>query len=360
MKTIILNDNSSKSLYGFRSNVIKLAVSLGHRVVCVCPNDGRINDIEKMGAVVEVVNLQRKGSSILNDYKLYKNYVQIFKKYSADLVLNYSIKPNIYGQMACMKLGIKSMCMLTGAGYAFMNNSPTAVIARILYRLTLHKATQVWFLNADDKNDFIRKNYVSSQKAKLIYGEGVDIETFKPVFQNHSPVIFAYVGRMLSDKGVYEFVEAVSQIPNAKGVLVGGVDNGNPSAIAQETIDTWVREKAVEYWGIQHDMAKVYSEISCLVMPSYREGLNMSVMEAMASSLPVIVSNVRGCKDLVNDGENGYICKVKDNERLKEKMEKMLQNNMKEMGKKGRERVEKKYQVSHTNLKYMKLFEEVL
>ena len=355
MKTIILNDNSSKSLYGFRKNVIVLAISLNHKVVCVCPDDGRAEDIRALGAVVEVVDLQRKGNSILNDFKLYKSYVKIFKKYSADLVLNYSIKPNIYGQMACSKLGVKSVCIITGAGYAFMYNNLTSIIARLLYRITLPKATKVWFLNQDDKDDFVRGGYVKLENARLVNGEGVDTTLYKPSYTPHTPLIFAYVGRMLYDKGVAEFVQAVSKIPNVKGVLIGGIDI-NHSAISQDVIDGWVCDNAIEYWGEQSDMQAVYKKISCLVLPSYREGLSMSVMEAMASGLPVIVSNVRGCKDLVNDGGNGYICEVKSSQSLKNSIEKMCQSDMKKMGACGRQMIEKKYSHLMINMAYRNTF----
>ena len=360
MKTIILNDNSSKSLYGFRSNVIKLAIKMKYNVVCICPDDGRINDIKKLGAKVEIVDLQRKGNSIFNDYKLYLEYKSIFKKHNTDLVINYSIKPNIYGALACAKLNIKSMCMITGAGYAFMNNSPTAIIARILYRYALPKASKVWFLNNADKNDFINGGYVKKQNAKLINGEGVDINKFKPSFKSHKPVVFAYVGRMLWDKGVGEFVDGVSQIDNAKGVLIGGIDNGNPSAILKQQIDEWVADEKIEYWGEQSDMTKAYNKISVVVLSSHREGLNMTLMEAMSCSLPIITSNVRGCADLVENERNGYICKVKDVNSLKQSMEKMIVSDMKKMGICGRAIIEKKYSNDMIDLEYKKLFDRYL
>lgn len=159
----------------------------------------------------------------------------------------------------------------------------------------------------------------------------MDITLYTQSYAQHTPLIFAYVGRMLYDKGVAEFVQAISKIPNAKGVLIGGIDS-NPSAISQDVMDGWVLDNAIEYWGVQSDMQAVYKNISCLVLASYREGLSMSVMEAMASSLPVIVSNVRGCKDLVNDGDNGYICEVKSSQSLKHTIEKMCQSDMKKMG----------------------------
>ncbi|RQM71776.1 glycosyltransferase family 1 protein, partial [Aeromonas jandaei] len=242
-----------------------------------------------------------------------------------DVVVHYTIKPNIYGSLAAKMAGIPSIAVTTGLGYTFVNDNIVAKIARILYKIAFRFPDEVWFLNDDDRQIFLIKNLVASEKAVLLHGEGVDLEYFKPQIREFSDgkIRFLLIARMLWDKGIGEFVEAARLIrdryPNAIFQLLGECNVANPSAINRQQISLWEAEGIIEYLGTTSDVRPIIAQADCLVLPSfYREGIPRTLMEAAAMAKPLVTTDNVGCRDVVIDRETGLLCRVKDHISLAE------------------------------------------
>jgi glycosyltransferase involved in cell wall biosynthesis len=202
---------------------------------------------------------------------------------------------------------------------------------QILYRRALQKNVEVWFLNHDDQQVFLMKNLVSREKSFLLPGEGIDTDTFYPApYENaKKEVIFLLVGRIIKHKGIYEFVKAAEWL-RQKGLavklqLLGFFDEDNPVAISREQVAEWERRNIISYLGHTDEVAPFIAQADCIVLPSYREGIPLSLLEGASMSKALIATDVAGCRELIRDGVNGYLCKKKDWVDLAGKMEKYYQ-----------------------------------
>ncbi len=247
-------------------------------------------------------------------YTLYRLYQQI----APDFIIHYTIKPNIYGSLAAKWAGIPSIAITTGLGYTFVNDNWVAKAARGLYKLAFRFPKEVWFLNEDDRQVFLKHRLVSEDKAVLLHGEGVDLTHFAPQAKSvdDGKVRFLLIARMLWDKGVGEYVEAARIVrqkhPKAVFQLLGACGVANPSVIERAQIAQWEQEGLVEYLGTTADVRPVIANADCVVLPSYREGIPRTMIESSAMAKPLIVTAVPGCRDVVLPGQTGYLCPVKD------------------------------------------------
>ena len=291
----------------------------------------------------------------------------MLKTLKPDLSITYTIKPNIYASIAAESLGIKYLPVTTGLGYTFLAKGIVPKIARMLYKFAFRKADQVWFLNKDDIASFKEARLIADEKVVQLYGEGVDTTRFSEKNTLVDDQVFLLVGRMLKDKGVIEYVEAArilkKKYPSVRFQLLGAVWLDNPAAIKEEEISAWTKEGIVEYLGRTSDVRPYLRKAMCVVLPSYREGVPCTLMEAASMARPLVATDVPGCHEVVEDGYNGYLCQVKNAEDLAAKMERIILMSPEEreqMGRNGRQLMIDKFEVKHVIAQYDNMIEKLL
>lgn len=359
MKVLVFSNRAS-NLIGFRYELLKSLVKSGIEVCTVAPPD--IESIsEKMSEIgVRYIPLDYSKSSI-NPFKelgVIFAIMSIIKREVPDVMFSFMTKPVIYGSIAAKLCGVKHIqSMIEGLGYMFIGRTIKQrilkYIALVLYWIALKCTNRVYFLNDDDKQYF-EKHLVSPKKTKRIFGIGIDLEKFFPVEHSKGNLMFLFVGRLLVDKGIKEFIEAAkivsAKYSQARFVIVGGADE-NPASLSSEEIAEYAKTTAIKFVGIQADVRPYLMECSALVLPSYREGMPVSPMEAMASSRAVILTDVPGCRELiirkspsdtldngVFEGRNGYMVEKGNSQAIAKAMIDLIENPCKieAMGREGR------------------------
>ena len=360
MKKILFMGNTAWSMYNFRRVVFSDLLSLDYIIYIVAPLDIKFQEeLEKLGCKFISLEIKAKGTNPFRDFILIFQIKKILEKVQPDFCFFYTIKPNIYGSIAASMLRIPHIAIITGLGYTFINHNLISYIAKCLYKIALVKAKEVWFLNQDDKETFVSKKIVKRTKVRLLPGEGIDLNRFskKPMVLD---VSFLLMARMLWDKGIGEFVEAAKFIkqryPDTRFCLLGFIGVDNPTAIPKEQIEEWCSMGLVEYLGVTSDVRPFIENCSCVVLPSYREGVPVSLLEGAAMGRPLITTDVAGCKEAVEDTVNGYLCKVKDVETLVSAMEKIILMSMEQrviMGEAGRVKMQCEFDIKLATERYI-------
>jgi glycosyltransferase involved in cell wall biosynthesis len=271
-----------------------------------------------------VIGIDRSGLNPIADLRLLGEYRRILKRMRPAAFLGFTIKPNIYGCIAARSLGIPAIANISGLGTVFIKRGPLLAFVTRLYRFGLSRAAVVFFQNPDDRALFVARRMVRPEQARLLPGSGVDLDRFAPAPQPVGPPTFLLIARLLGDKGVREFVAAArslrADLPDARFQLLGPIDEGNRTAIARAELDEWIAQGAVDYLGETDDVRPYVAAASAVVLPSYREGLPRSLLEAAAMARPLIATDVPGCREVVEDGINGILCQARDAESLAKAM----------------------------------------
>ena len=352
-RTIVVTANSSWNIVNFRAGLIRALIGAGHPVVVIAPDEGsNAARIEELGARFVAIRLRGSGLSPVDDARLLWTYVRLFRRLRPFAMLGYTIKPNIYGSIAAEVTGVRVINNISGLGTAFLRAGPLQRLATSLYRRALRRSHVVFFQNPDDRELFLKRRLVRGSQARLLPGSGVDLVHFapKPARDADGLVRFLLIARLLWDKGVGEFVEAArmlrSRHPGARFQLLGFVGADNRSAIPTTTLEAWVAEGVVEYLGETDDVREAIAQSDCVVLPSYREGLPRSLIEAAAIGRPVITTDVPGCRDAIEVGETGLLCEVRSATLLAAAMERMIAMPAAEreiMGRRARDRAERTF-----------------
>lgn len=349
---LIMVANTSWSVFNFRHSLIKELLNCGVELYVIAPEDKFSAKLTEMGCQVLDLPMQAKGVNPIADLALMLRLLRNYREIKPDFIIHYTIKPNIYGSLAAKLADIPSLAITTGLGYTFVNQNVVSKVARQLYKFAFRYPKEVWFLNEDDRRAFLEHHLIEPDKAVLLHGEGVNLNHFVPTDkpQPDENIRFLLIARMLRDKGVCEFVEAARQIrqryPNAIFQLLGDCGVPNPSVIGREEIAQWEREGVVEYLGTTDDVRPIIAQADCLVLPSYREGIPRTMIESAAMAKPLIVSDAPGCRDVVLDGQTGYLCEVKNAKSLAQRCEQFLtlsDSEKQAMGKAGRSFMEAKF-----------------
>jgi glycosyltransferase involved in cell wall biosynthesis len=335
-QVIAIIGNEGFSLLNFRGPLIEDLVARGHRVVALAPDmdTGTQAALKALGAEPRAIALKRTGLNPLADLAALTSLWRMLRRLKPDVTLGYAAKPVIYGTLAAWAARVPHrFAMVEGLGYVFIDRLGDSVRKRMLrriveglYRLALHRAERVFFLNDDDIADFTSMGLVEPKKVIKLGGIGVDLEQWRPVPPVVAPLTFTFVGRLLRDKGVHEFVAAARAIkrtsPETRFPLIGGLDT-NPESVSREDAKAWVAEDLVEWPG--HVPAQPWlAQTSVFVLPSYREGVPRSTQEAMAMGRPVITTDAPGCRDTVIDGRNGFLVPPRDADALAEAMRRFI------------------------------------
>lgn len=322
--------NTSWNIYNFRMSLVQALLADGHEVVAVAPCDAYSEKLVEAGCIFVPVQMEQ-GTNPFTDLLLCRRLYQTYKRLQPDVVLHYTIKPNIYGAVAAHWAGIPAINNVSGLGTVFITRDYISAVALRLYKFAFRYPAKVFFQNQDDCRLFLRNKLVSESITEVLPGSGINLQEFIPAdqFKRNSPFIFLMVARVLYDKGVVEFVQASKivqeQYPNVKCRLLGKVDELSRSGIRRSKLEEWLATGVIGYLGTTDDVAAVIATADCVVLPSYREGIPRTLLEAAAMAKPLIATNVPGCREVVQQGINGYLCRARNAGALAEKMGQMLQ-----------------------------------
>lgn len=369
---IALIANSTWNIYNFRLHIVKKLLEKGYEVSIIAPVDPYISKLKDLAGVsfVPLKHLKRKSTNPIDDIRLFFELWGIVKNEKFDLIINFTIKPNIYAGFVAGMRSIPFITVVTGLGYTFLHKGIINTITKVLYRLAFKKSSKVIFENEDDLILFKKLAIVPSTKGISVKGCGIDTAWFKPgetEQEKGTPTVFSFIGRLLYDKGIYEFIEA-ARLVRAKRQdiefwVIGPIDKENPSALKEEDLLSWIKQKTVVYHGNADDVRPYIERSNCIVTPSYREGLPKINLEALAMAKAVITSDSAGCRETVTDGQNGYLFEVKNVKDLASKILKfaaLSRSEQQQMGARGREKAETIFNDKLISGEYLSIIHEVL
>jgi glycosyltransferase involved in cell wall biosynthesis len=349
---IALVANSSWNIYNFRLNVLDILIEKGYEVIVLAPLDIYSHYGNEFPTVrhIPLRFLARRSLNPFHDLAFVFELFSIYRKEKPDILLHYTIKPNIYGGIVSRFLGLPTIACITGLGYTFINTGFVHGLTKQLYKFAFGRVERVIFENIDDRLLFDDLKIVEAAKSVSVKGCGINIERFYPMphweksLQNAR--VFTFIGRFLHDKGIVEFVEAAKLVkqkyPETLFWLVGEIDNDNPAAIHSNILRGWILDGLIENKGFMDDVRPFIAASDCIVCPSYREGMPRVLLEGMAMERAIITTDVPGCREAVVDGVNGFLVTVKSAQALADAMCRLIEltdEGRAEMGKKGREKV---------------------
>lgn len=355
-------------------------VAKGFRVLCLAAPDHTVAQIENLGVKFIPIEISRSGMNIIAEFRLIHKLYTVFKECAPDLIISYTIKPNIYAPILAKIMSIPCLCVVTGLGYAFVKNNVRALTARTLLYSGLYASHKFWVINRDDRVRLCDHHKILDKKCDVLPGEGIDTDYFSPdsgveFFGGHQengaaphPQRFTFLmaSRILRDKGVVEFCEAFKEVkslyPHAHAIVLGSIDPGNPSSLTQPELKDLCDSCGVEYQGFTHDVRAFLALCDTCVLPSYREGIPLTLLEAGSMAKPLITTDAPGCRDIVIDRENGLLVEIKSVESLSRAMQEMLDmspQDRAQMGARARQICIEKFSISRTLAHYDAVIESL-
>jgi glycosyltransferase involved in cell wall biosynthesis len=353
--------NTSWNIYNFRLNFIKSLIAEGHEVHTIAPVDDYTHFLREIGCIHHNVKMDSRGANPIKDLGLLIELWSIYRKLKPEVVLHFTIKPNVYGTLAAAILGIPSVNNVCGLGTVFLKDNLVSKIAIWLYKISFRYPSKIFFQNPDDLRLFVSRKLVSEQRADIVPGSGINLDHFIPTdFQRNETFTFLMISRLITDKGVLEYVDAIHRFKQqgikAKFQVLGAIDPQHKRGIKEKTIAKWIEEGTFEYLGTTNDVRQFINKADCVVLPSYREGTPRTLLEAASSAKPIIATNVPGCNHVVEDNINGLLCKIKDEKDLADKMVQMHamdDSTLKAFGLNGRIKMESQFDEKLVINKYL-------
>jgi glycosyltransferase involved in cell wall biosynthesis len=353
-RTVLITSNTSWYLLKFRKGTIQRLLAEGYHVVCLAPEDAYSVKLEELGAEFIAVPLEGKSIGPLLELKSLLAIYCIVRKLKPAFVYNHTIKMNLYVGLSCRLLDVPYSNNVSGLGTVFLHKGLAYRLAQKLYGYTNSGAKTVFLQNEEDRDTFLELKLVTEDKAVLLPGSGIDLNAyaFSPVPET-KPFTFIMIARLIADKGVREYVDAARTViavcttdENLRFILVGPGGISNASAIGDDEVARWNTQGVVEYVGNQDDVIPWIEQSHVLVLPSYREGMPRTVLEAASIGRPAIVTDVPGCRQSVVDGETGWYCEVRDVESLAVSMLRVVdlpREELERFGVRARHRVEERF-----------------
>ncbi len=366
--------NTAWAIHTYRHGLIRTLLAQKVEVTVLAPPDRTFALLSAMGCRCIALPVASKGTNPFADLRTLGALYRHYRALRPDLVFHYTIKPNIYGSIAAWLARVPSVAVTTGLGYVFIQSGRAAQIARRLYRLAFRFPREIWFLNRDDQATFLAQKLLAHpERAQLLHGEGVDLEQFafsalppSSATSASAPFVFVLIGRLLWDKGVAEYVTAARQLrpryPHVRFQLLGPVGVANPSALSRADVAAWEREGLIEYLGEADDVRPTIAAASCVVLPSYREGVPRTLMEAAAMGRPIVATDVPGCREVVADGVNGLLCEARSAESLAAALTQMLElpaTARQQMAEQGRHKVTAEFDERDVIARYLALIQRL-
>lgn len=354
---LLVLTNCVAGLHSFRKEVMKAIVGAGYTVYIAFPDkDERADYFWSIGCKYVHIPFDRRGMNPVKDFKQMIDYVKAIKKINPVAVLTYTIKPNVYGGMAAAWCKTPLIANVTGLGDSVENSGLLQKLTILLYRLGLRKANTVFFQNEANRAFCIKHRIVFPKQTKLLPGSGVNIGHH--IFQEYpedGSIKFLFIARLLKDKGTEEYFEAAKVIkakyPSVEFQILGTVE-GN----YEKQLDRLVRTGIISFLGKTSDVRPFIGKVHCTVMPSYHEGLSNVNLESSANGRPVITTDIPGCRETVDDGVTGFLCRARSAESLIEAMEKFIElpyEKKAQMGRAGRDKVVREFDRQIVIRKYL-------
>ncbi|MDB6353563.1 glycosyltransferase family 4 protein [Trichococcus sp. K1Tr] len=346
MEKVLILVNHDVVIYNFRKELVERLLEDGYEVIISSPYGERIDDLVQMGCEYVETTISRHGTNILEELKLLAHYRKIIKEFKPDVVLSYTIKPNIYGGMACRLLNVPYIANITGLGTAVENAGIMQKITILLYKVAFKKINCVFFQNTENMQ-FFNDNKIAIGKNRLVPGSGVNLDFFQPLpYLDNSTTEFVFISRIMKEKGIEQYLEAAEYIhnkyPNTKFHICGFCEQAY-----EERLNKLQEDGTVIYHGMVRDIRKILKKTHCTVHPSYYpEGISNILLESSACARPIITTNRSGCREVVDNGINGYVVDQKNSLDLIDKIEEFLNldnSTKKLMGIAGRKKVENEF-----------------
>lgn len=352
MKKIIILENTYYTVLSLRMEILRHFKDKGYEIYVLSKAEKNdIEILEKQGFHCIPV-----GTVVLNPIKAVQFFLKLIreiKQIQPDIIFSFTIRPNLFGSIAARLLGLPIVSNVTGTGPLTKDNGFVYRLIRLAYKFAFLRNQRVFFQNEDDYNFFLLNNYVRPNKAILLPGSGVDTEYYSPRPKTKNEFVFLMISRLIKDKGVLDYVYAAELVkknyPEVKFQLLGPYwkQSTAKNTISEAEVSKWISQGTLDYLGYTLDVRPYIADADCIVLPSYREGCANVLMQGASMSKPLIASDVTGCRNLINDGETGYLCEVRNPESLAGKMTQLYSLAVEkrlEMGKMGREKMIKGYQ----------------
>ena len=353
--------NTSWNIYNFRMNFLKALMASGHEMHTIAPRADYTHLLEEAGCIHHDVRMDSRGANPVKDFALIFELYGIYRKTKPDIILHYTIKPNVYGTLAAAMLGIPAVNNVCGLGTIFLKETLVSKFAIALYKVAFRFPKKVFFQNPDDRNLFVERKLIKEEICDLLPGSGIDLSHFQPSeFKRNQPFTFLLISRLITDKGILEFVEAVKKL-KSKGIharfqVLGAKDPYHKRGVDVKLFEEWVQSGTIEYLGTAKDVRPFIASADCVVLPSYREGTPRTLLEASSTAKPIVTTDVPGCHHVVEHGLNGLLCKIKDADDLAAKMEQMANfddHTLRQMGQNGRKKMETQFDEKIVVQKYL-------
>lgn len=351
MARLLMLANDESTIYNFRREIVTAFINAGHEVYISYPIGNNTAEIEALGCKVISANVSRHGTSITGDIKYFLYCIKLIKDIKPDVVLTYTVKPNIYGSLACQFTGTKYMNNITGLGTMLQNQSLISKLIYFLEKIGLRKSSCIFFQNSDNRKQLINKKVISSKiNYQILPGSGVNLNLhkFEPYPDNDELIKFVIVSRVREDKGFNEFFYMAQEIKkkykNTEFHIVGWYEDDYYKSV----IDELHSKNIIIYHGKINpvEVHEILKKSHCLIHPSYHEGMANVILEASATGRPVLASDIPGCVEGIDEGKTGFTFKAKDKLSLTETVEKFINlayDNKKSMGQCARTKMEKEF-----------------
>lgn len=346
MKKILFLVNHDVVIYNFRYELVEALRNEGHEVVISSPNGERIKDLQDLGCKYVETEVSRHGTNPVKDFGLFLKYVSLLKKEKPDIVFSYTIKPNIYGGMACEVMGVPYVANITGLGSAVENGGIMQKFTVLLYKMAFMKVQKVFFQNKENMQFFI-DNKIAVKKHGLLPGSGVNLKKFSYIeYPEEGKTEFAFISRIMKEKGADQYLEAAEKIHSKYPETVFHVCGFCEEAY-EERLEELQKKGVIVYHGMVRDVRNVIKDMHCIIHPTYYpEGLSNVLLEASACGRPIITTNRSGCREVIDDSVNGFVVEQKNTDDLIEKIEMFMTLDYaarKNMGVAGRNKVEREF-----------------
>lgn len=344
-KKIVIIGNNSSGMYDFRHELIEELILRGDTITVLTPFDTKVDDLRGIGTNVINTPLNRRGINPIEDFSLIRLYKKLLKQIKPDIVITYTIKPNVYAGYVCRRCRIPYVANITGIGTTFQNEGLLKSFVIFLYKLGLKNAKTVFFENEENRQIFINAGITKTENTCLLNGAGVNLEHFKLTDypQDGDTIKFLFIGRVMKEKGIDELFEAMQHLI-ADGIKCSLDVLGGYEEDYKEIIEKYENEGWLHYFGCKSDVRPFIANAHCFVLPSWHEGMANTNLECAASGRPIITSNIHGCLEAVEDGVTGFLCEKKNADSLYDAMKRFagLQfEERKQMGLLGRKRMER-------------------
>ena len=369
---ILFVANRAEFFASHRLPIAHAAQEKGYEVHVATPEDPYVPDVKAHDLIWHELELEGKSLNPFQELRTIIDLIRLYRMVAPDLVHHIAFKGVLYGSIAARIARVPRVVnAFTGLGHLFSADTPKIRLVRWVVLQTLrfgfgHPRSRTIFQNPDNIEEFVGRGVIDDKQVRLIKGSGVDVDTFEPAPESDGSPVVILASRLVWDKGIGEFVEAARQLRregiDARFALVGKSDPLNPKAVPEEQLRAWDDEGAVEYWGFQEDMPSVFANSHVVCLPSYyREGVPKVLIEAAACERPIVTTDMPGCREIVNDKQNGILVPSRDVESLATALKKTIENPelRREMGKAGRRLVQDEFSIDRVVKDTMDVYDEL-